>query len=457
MHWVVESTVEFPRARGVVCCRHEREGGIIINGCGQAAAWSGFMEYNDNLAALVDQVKQASVNLDANDTRINKRIGQLEKSINELYIKQQRPGSSWNTTDDELTDRKSAIELCRIRRNLTIPKTTDGSSVEYVPSSSEIDEALVARKAIRSVFRTGNTTALEPLERKSLSSFSFGTNQFILAPEISDLVISCIVDPTDIAGLVGQATTSAGSVKFLIDNVRMQIANWACDAACWSNNPAPDLAEGLGTMEVRSESLRFVVCVTNELLEDASFPIESWIMRKAAAGFRNAISAAILTGDGVGRPLGMLNPRSGIPVVEVGAATQIGQFSWQDLIQLMFEIPNQFWPGAAFYMNQRTLGLLISMADANHRPIFAPLVSGMPSWQFAGAPIHIVSQMPDVAAGSTPILFGNLRETYLLITRKALTMQPDQYTAAWCTLMKFETRCGGALICPNASRLLRIR
>jgi HK97 family phage major capsid protein len=97
------------------------------------------------------------------------------------------------------------------------------------------------------------------------------------------------------------------------------------------------------------------------------------------------------------------------------------------------------------------------MADANHRPIFAPLVSGMPSWQFAGAPITIVSQMPDVHPGSTPILFGNLRETYLLITRKALTMQPDQYTAAWCTIFKFKQRCGGALICPNASRLLRIR
>ena len=199
------------------------------------------MKYDDNLAALVDQVKQASANLDANDTRINKLIGQLEKSINELYLKHQRPNSSWNTTDDEVTERKSAVELCRIRRNLTIPKTTT---------------AAPSRRRCR--------------------------------------VISCIVDPTDIAGLVGQATTSAESVKFLIDNVRMQIANWACEVACFSNNPAPDLTEGLGTMEVRSESLRFVVCVSNELLEDASFPIESWIMRKASAGFRHAISAAIL-------------------------------------------------------------------------------------------------------------------------------------------------------------------
>jgi HK97 family phage major capsid protein len=182
-------------------------------------------------------------------------------------------------------------------------------------------------------------------------------------------------------------------------------------------------------MEVKSESLRFIGCATNDLLQDASFPIESWIMRKADLGFRQAISAAILLGDGIGKPLGLLNPHSGVPVVQVGAATQVGQCSWQDVVQLQFEIPNQWWAGASYFMNQRTLGLLLTMADANHRPIFAPLVSGMPSWQIAGAPVTIVSQMPDVAPGSTPIMFGNLREAYLLITRKALTLRVDQYTA----------------------------
>jgi hypothetical protein len=38
------------------------------------------------------------------------------------------------------------------RHNLTIPKN-DGSRADYVPASSEIDEAMLARKAVRSLFR----------------------------------------------------------------------------------------------------------------------------------------------------------------------------------------------------------------------------------------------------------------------------------------------------------------
>src|SRR5262249_54283895 len=46
------------------------------------------------------------------------------------------------------------------------------------------------------------SVAPEPKEKKSLPSFAFGTNSFILAPQISNQVLSCLVDPTDITGLV---------------------------------------------------------------------------------------------------------------------------------------------------------------------------------------------------------------------------------------------------------------
>jgi HK97 family phage major capsid protein len=51
-------------------------------------------------------------------------------------------------------------------------------------------------------------------------------------------------------------------------------------------------------------------------------------------------------------------------------------------------------------------------------------------FMLAGSPIVIASQMPDILPGSTPVLFGNLREAYTLVTQRALTMTPDIYTAA---------------------------
>jgi hypothetical protein len=106
-----------------------------------------------------------------------------------------------------------------------------------------------------------------------------------------------------------------------IDNARMAVGGWACEAGCFANNPQPDLSEGLGTLEIKAESMRYVVCATSDLLQDAAFNVESWLLDKVSEGFRMTLNAAILLGDGVGKPLGLLNPPSGIPICDVSAST----------------------------------------------------------------------------------------------------------------------------------------
>jgi HK97 family phage major capsid protein len=84
---------------------------------------------------------------------------------------------------------------------------------------------------------------------------------------------------------------------------------------------------------------------------------------------------------------------------------------------LKFQIPMQWLDGSAFYMNQNTFALLQSMSSAEGRPLFGQFGTATPGtgFSFAGSPIRIVSQLPDVAPGSTPILFGYLRAAYLLV------------------------------------------
>lgn len=169
-----------------------------------------------------------------------------------------------------------------------LPKT-DGSTPIYTPSSADVDNALTARKAIKTLFRNGNLDRLDNFEKKSLSSFSFGCNQFVPPPQTSSRVLSCVEEPTDVTGLMGQETTSGGSLKFLT-TTRMQTAAWACEIQCFPSNPQPDVATGIGKLEIKAETLRFVVCAGRDLLQDAAFNIERWILRKTATGFRNAIS-----------------------------------------------------------------------------------------------------------------------------------------------------------------------
>jgi HK97 family phage major capsid protein len=244
------------------------------------------------IAELVAEIKTASTAIANGDSAVQKRVDKHEEAINELFKKTSRPGAEWAVDDDATFARKSAVEMCKVRRALNTPKIDAGISDDYTPTSNEIDDALLARKAIKKVFRTGEAR-LDHLERKSLSAFSFGSNGFLLAPEMSSRVLSCLVDPSDVSGLVDHIQISAGSVRFLIDNVRMAVGAWACQSDCFANNPQPDLQAGLGEMEIKAETLRFVACATSDLLQDASFNVEAWLFRKVSEGFRRVIRTPV--------------------------------------------------------------------------------------------------------------------------------------------------------------------
>jgi HK97 family phage major capsid protein len=130
----------------------------------------------------------------------------------------------------------------------------------------------------------------------------------MMAPEISNQVLSCLVDPSDLSGLVNNVTVSAGNIKILIDNVRMGLGAWACESSCFANNPTPDLQAGLGEIEIKAEPIRFVCCATSDLLEDASFNVENWVLQKASDGMRMTINHALLLGDGKWETAGVVVP-----------------------------------------------------------------------------------------------------------------------------------------------------
>lgn len=376
---------------------------------------------------------------------------ELEAAINEHAKVLKRPGQE--QFSDE-ANRKAAIGLLELKHQLQVVKKDNDHP--FAPTEEQIAEASIACKSMNALINSTDVTLLGVDQRKALSSFMFGSNGFILSPQMSSVILSCLVDQSDVTGLMQNLTISGPSVKFLIDNVLLDNAAWACDTQCFANNPQP-LIKGLGELEIKPETLRYIICATRDILEDASVNIEQWMLNKVNRAFRNTISTAIISGSGVGMPIGILNPVAGIPICDVSDATAAGQFTWQDLVMLKWQVPMQWQGGGKFLMNQNTFGLTLTMSDAMGRPIMTlnPLEAGQ--FLTSGSPIQIVTQMPDAVPGATPVAYGNWNQTYMVVNRKAVTMQQDPYSAGFCILFKFESRVGGAVICPQAARLMRIK
>lgn len=378
----------------------------------------------------------------------------LQEGMNNIIRRMTRPGGD-HFSDATVDERKEAIELLEQRHRWKVTKVD--TSMPFQSTEEQITEASLHLKATRALLHSTDVAQLTPEYRKALSSFTMGANGFILPPEMSSKILSCLVYPTDVAGLMNNMTVAGPSIKFMVDNVLLDTAAWACETSCFANNPNQHLTDGLGELEIKPETLRYIVCATRDLLEDAATNIEAWLIGKVQRAFGITIGNAIINGDGVGKPLGILNPHTGIIICDTGANTPAGQFTWQDLVMLKWQVPMQFQTGSSYFMNQYTMGQALTLSDSMGRPILLSDPTEGGGFMIAGSPVVIVTQMPSVAPGTTPVAFGNWKEVYMVVNRKAVTMLQDPYSAGFCILFKFESRVGGAVICANAARLLRIR
>lgn len=129
---------------------------------------------------------------------------------------------------------------------------------------------------------------------------------FAVPPEFRTAILEKITGQDSLFGRVDKIDVTGNSLTFPKD----EAAPWHSKgvAAYWENEAAQLTASkvALGEDSLRLNKLTALVPVTNELLEDAP-AMNSYINRKAPEKIKFKLDEAILTGTGVGKPLGILN------------------------------------------------------------------------------------------------------------------------------------------------------
>src|SRR5476651_1669447 len=71
-------------------------------------------------------------------------------------------------------------------------------------------------------------------------------------------------------------------------------------------------------VQMKLQKLAVVVYLTDELISDSAQALEQFVTRKASDEFNFMIGDALFNGDGVGKPLGILNAPSLLALSPVG-------------------------------------------------------------------------------------------------------------------------------------------
>jgi HK97 family phage major capsid protein len=188
--------------------------------------WITTMGAEPNIRELLTEIKAARQSIVDRDQKTLDRLDELERGINDILVGLRRLGSA-SYGDDRDLERKSAITMCQDRHAWRNQKN-EGRWVDYVPGGDEIDEGIMAQKAWRAILRHGDIQRLDDIERKALSSFTFGSAGWVIPPQVSTRILSCLTDPTDVLSMFSQETISAGSIQYPIDNVEMENVGCAC-------------------------------------------------------------------------------------------------------------------------------------------------------------------------------------------------------------------------------------
>ncbi len=107
------------------------------------------------------------------------------------------------------------------------------------------------------------------------------------------------------------------------------------------------------------------------------------------------------------------------------------------LIDYISELPTKYMKGAKHYMNRKTAKIFRKARDADGNKLLVKSSAGR-GMELEDYPVVIDDYMPDVAAGSTPIIFGNLGEAFTISNGAIQKMLLDPYTVDGNTVVKID-------------------
>ncbi|GGE94822.1 phage capsid protein [Stappia taiwanensis] len=389
-------------------------------------AFTAFREVNDERLSEIEARGSTDVLTAEKLERIDRQLDRQQRRLDDLALKAARPGRSAGETG------RGSVGNAAGREH---------------------------KEAFDAYMRKGQDERLRDLERKAMSTGSDPDGGYLVPEETESGILRALTAISPIRAIAGirQVSSSVFRKPFSTNGPQ---SGWVAETAARPQTDAPVLAElSFPTMELYA-----MPAATPSLLEDAAVDVDAWIAEEVEAAFAAQEGTAFVTGDGVNKPRGLLDyPRvaeaawswGNLGTVSTGTA---GAFPASDagdvLIDLVYALKSGYRQNGHFVMNRRTQAAVRKMKDADGNYLWQPPASvGAPA-TLMSFPLIEAEDMPDIAADSPAIAFGDFRRGYLVVDRTGVRILRDPYSAKPYVLFYTTKRVGGGVQDFDAIKLL---
>ena len=167
----------------------------------------------------------------------------------------------------------------------------------------------------------------------------------------------------------------------------------------------PESDDSFGQVSIGAYKLGTMIKVSEELLNDSVFDLQSYISREFARRIGAKEEEAFFTGDGKGKPLGVLAATGGAETgVTAASATAV---TADELMDLYYSLKSPYRKKSVWVLNDSTIKAIRKLKDTNGQYLWQPsLTAGTPD-TILGRPVKTSAYMPAIAAGAKTIAFGD--------------------------------------------------
>ena len=336
--------------------------------------------------------------------------------------------------DIERLERQAVLDAKLSKATSTPITNPPGEKAKTGRASDAYKEAML--KALRTNFRQVENVLQEGIDAQG---------GYLVPEEYDRRLIDVLIEENIMRSLATHITTS-GEHKINIAATK-PAASWIEEGGALSFGEAT-----FDQIIMDAHKLHVAIKVTEELLYDNAFNLESYIIDQFGKAIGNAEEDAFLNGDGKSKPLGLF------PSATVGVTTSTISVTADDIINLIYALKRPYRKSASFITNDQTLAVIRKLKDNNGAYLWQPSYQAGEPDRILGYAIHTSAYVPTIAVGQAVMSFGDY-SYYNIGDRGSRSLQELKELFAGNGMIGYvmKERVDGKLILPEAVQLLKMK
>lgn len=287
-----------------------------------------------------------------------------------------------------------------------------------------------------------------------------GQGGFLAPTEFGGIIQGRIFESSPVRSVANVVTMSGSEISFVLDDDEPD-AGWVGEVSARGETTTP----GVGQIIIPAHELFAQPKATQKLLDDAGIDVETWLAGKVSRKIGRVENSAFVVGDGSLKPKGFLDyaawasagtyERNAVEQINSGTSASFDGDSFKDLQNSLIE---DYQTSAVWMMKRSTWSSVTQLKDSTGRYLFETFSNFRDGDQLMvlGKRVVLADDMPEQAADSLSVIFGDFNEGYMIADRIGIRILRDPFTSK--PFIKFYTtkRTGGAVSNYEALKIMKL-